>query len=1503
MSIFKLINHKLFKIFMVMLMIISSMQMNFSFAYAASATLDRSTDTEGYMVRAGIKDNLGTTHSSGNPKTIFKIGNKYAYCLESDVDVTSSNYSQTDGVEDILQSGRVNKVTTWRQKYTMISALLTYLPSQVDKDNRTEHIKWLVGQTMIWEITGEERGANFVYKGVTTSGASPYRSQWKWTDSSAKKIFDDFYAEVEEKMLNYWKIPSFTASSQQLAKTYEFTSYNDGTYSITLEDTNQVLNNFEFKAEGLTFTKSDNRLTVSTKQENIDNVIIECYKTSSNEMRAPLFWQSGSSQKIVTSGDIVDDPQPYGYFKLSFAKGAIKITKKDNKGNTVANTSFQLSYHADMSNPIGTYQTGQDGTVTIDNLECKTVYIQEVAVLEHLVLDKTVESVVVKSLQTVSYTKINQTKQGYIQVTKKDNKTKQIVQKSGIIFEVLSGNKVVETITTNNEGIAKTGKLDYGVYSIKEKENPENYTIAEVNQETSILENGKTYEVEIFNEPVTGQIHLTKVDSELGKVSQGDASLIGAQYTLIANQTILNPADGSVLYEKDEVIVKKTVGKGQWGDVGLKTIDKNLSISWSNLPMGEYKIVETKAPTGYLADNDIIVKLTQSSQTESTVTVHVESQENVKKQSFRIMKISTDGQEDEADKVAGAEFTVKLESEVAQVGWDNAKIYDVIVTDENGEGTSIRLPYGTYRVKETKVPDDLYQVEDFFITVQEDSQQPQSWKILNDAPFKALVRAVKLDKQTQKTISLENTSFKVKNLDTGKYVGFWVWLPIPHYVTTFKTDESGTVTLPETLKYGHYQLEEVVAPEGYTLDQKAISFTISKSGAYEIADDGMTPIITVYKEDESVKGIIEVYKKGEVLTDYQDGQFIYEERGLAGAEYSIYAREDILDPSHDGTILFAKDSLVTTMTSGSDGKAKSEELPLGQYYIKESKAPYGYILSDKITDVELKYVDDSSEHSIVYERVEYTNERQKVSILSSKQDNDSKEYLSGMEATLYANRDIYNYDGEIIVEAGTALETIITDKNGKATFSVDLPNDLTPQSAIMPIVDEGNDTAFNNISVDGVKLVGNPNSLFVVKETKQPNGYVPLEVNYYIDTTYTSQDESLLEFETSFYNEITVVEISKQDATTGHELPGASLEVIDFDTGETVEQWTSTDESHIIKGLTYNKEYILKETIAPEGYAVSSKIRFTVGDYTKVIMRDELKTLFSKQDINGEEIPGAKITVTQKDTGEIIDEWISDEEPHMIVGLKNNTAYVMKETVAANGYVQATDIEFVAGANNHHIVMIDKQVQVLKIDQMNHYVEGAKLQVVDKETGEVVETITTKNQAMNLNHLIEGKTYILKEIECPDHYNKAQDIEFNVTTAKENQMIKMIDVKTDDVSITKYDAASSQEIPGAHLQLSDSQGHIVEEWISTESEYIIKGLIVGEEYTLHETIAPKGYTIASDIQFVVLDNNEVVQQIKMYDEPVHITKTSDSTPLFVYYLLFGISFVCIIQLLKKTYLV
>lgn len=369
---------------------------------------------------------------------------------------------------------------------------------------------------------------------------------------------------------------------------------------------------------------------------------------------------------------------------------------------------------------------------------------------------------------------------------------------------------------------------------------------------------------------------------------------------------------------------------------------------------------------------------------------------------------------------------------------------------------------------------------------------------------------------------------------------------------------------------------------GYLISETPIKFEITYNIAYQTLPDGSTPVITIIKTDNAVKGKINIEKKGEVLTDYRDNKFIYEEKGLPGAKYEIFAKEDILDSSGDGTIIYKKGTVVDTVTTNNEGKATSKELPLGEFSIREIKAPNNMVINNEIKDVILSYKDQNT--SIIFEDASFVNQRQKVDITVIKKDAEQNIGLKGAEFGLYAKNDIVNNEGNIIVNKGRLIETATSNEDGKVNFTSDLP--LTK---------------------------------FEIKELKAAMGYASSNKVIEVDATYKGQEIDIIELEYEFENKITEIEVSKLDITTSEEIEGALLTIYEKDNpGAIFDTWISgsdgknkdgTIKPHKIKGLEIGKTYVLKEVSSSYGFALAQDIEFSVKDtdeVQRVVMKDKL---------------------------------------------------------------------------------------------------------------------------------------------------------------------------------------------------------------------------------------------------------------------------------------------------------
>ena len=402
------------------------------------------------------------------------------------------------------------------------------------------------------------------------------------------------------------------------------------------------------------------------------------------------------------------------------------------------------------------------------------------------------------------------------------------------------------------------------------------------------------------------------------------------------------------------------------------------------------------------------------------------------------------------------------------------------------------------------------------------------------------------------------------------------------------------------------------------------------------------------------------------------------------------------------------------------------------------------------------------------------------------------------------------------------------------------------------------------------------------------------------------------------YNEVKKpkdVTISKQDIATSKELPGASLEVTDVN-GNVIDSWVSTNESHVIKDIKAGT-YTLTETKAPENYILSTeKITFTIDEngiltnaagakIDKVVMLNKpvpkTNVTISKQDITtSKELPGASLTVKDA-SGNIIDSWVSTNEPHIIKDLVAGT-YTLTETQAPSNYILSTEtITFTVDENsklvNSNGKCIDKvimynekevkpfNVPIVKQDAKTRKVlSGATLEVKDAE-GKTIDSWTTTTDAHYLE-LLAG-TYTLTETSAPKGYilnnipiTFIVNEEGFITDVNGNKINTVIMDNTPvetKVSISKQDITNGEEIPGATLVVKDANGNVIDTWTSTTTPHLITGLVPGE-YTLNEVIAPNGYILSDEtITFTVKEDGSVTSVV-MYNTPKPETPETPENP-------------------------
>ena len=572
------------------------------------------------------------------------------------------------------------------------------------------------------------------------------------------------------------------------------------------------------------------------------------------------------------------------------------------------------------------------------------------------------------------------------------------------------------------------------------------------------------------------------------------------------------------------------------------------------------------------------------------------------------------------------------------------------------------LPYGQYLVVETTIPKDVFQCDPFIVTV--DANSPQSrftipagsvttpssdymtYNIL-DEELEGYLQLIKIDTETGKAVKIANTSFALYKLDDkGNKTRISMIDPASGSATkktdVFYTDADGLMKTPEKLPLGRYLIEELQGPEGYYNDPAySVEFEIKSDRVWQVVGNATNDmdeyIVTEKYCNHETLGQLTIRKLGNVLTDYQDGQFIYTQDNLAGAVYEIHAAADIATPDRQGTYWYKSGDLVATVTTGTEGQVDEVKfsptrtqatydflkithdgtkgevtvtLPLGKYTVTEVKAPYGFILTNQSYTVEFGW--NNQKNNIVLAKAIASHEQDgdkkcSYSIVNVKDASDA--HKNGQTLVFENARvlptpekpgdkvskigvGIYKQDREALTYlAGAVYELYTVDD----IFSAD-GTKLLDADAKLATSSTTNASGFTWFDVDvPIRSESYPDSgnsgRYRIVEITAPAGYLLDSTSMEVTFTYEGQQTPWQIVDGTNTNLRTTVDIFKQDITNGKELPGAKLEIRDAD-GNLVEGWTSGKTPHTVRGLELEKEYTLTEKRAPDGYAEAESIVF-----------------------------------------------------------------------------------------------------------------------------------------------------------------------------------------------------------------------------------------------------------------------------------------------------------------------
>lgn len=915
----------------------------------------------------------------------------------------------------------------------------------------------------------------------------------------------------------------------------------------------------------------------------------------------------------------------------------------------------------------------------------------------------------------------------------------------GAIYNVSSSNGYNKDVTVTN-GKITLEKLKKGIYTVKEKKAPDGYLLDTKAYNVEVIPN-QTVNQDITNEEPTGTITIIKKDKETGVTPQGDAKLKGAVYEVYAAEDIYNKAKTKKFYSNGDLVATRTMNeKGGTEDV-------------TELPLGKYKIKEKTASEGYFVDNtEYSVILAYKDQNTKVITNKTTSNEQVKKMGVHIFKSGINIQSGLVQGLEGAEFSIKLNSAVEKAysqGYSYAEVwggldengnkvsvnanrvlqaqaiaptYEIITTDSDGNAyTQNKLPYGKYIVKETKTPVDFEPAVDFSFSITKDESEIQDVAqkvkhlVVNDEQLESYIKLVKKDFKSDKIVTLNSATFEIKAasdiIDRG------------NGKTLYRKGDKITQKLGSTT-YSSFTTNadnEVIHDYSYNSDNDEKGTTITPLslpvGKYEITE---IKIPTGFLQLESpVK--FEIKNIKDFDTD-KDGDFIKEViikneqptgtlklnktvairenvdtslvdiTDLSGIQFKLSAKEDIIDMT-DGSKYYTKGQEVGIYNLTKEGKLTIDNLPMGTYELQEIKTLDGLVLNNKNYEVKFVKVDDITK--VYTENIDISNDTTVVEF--SKTDITGEAELEGAKLTVL--------DGDEIIDTWTS-----TDKAHK---------------------------------IEGL-IAGKE---YTLKEEIAPNGFVKAtEIKFKVENSKNIQKQTMID---------KIVELSKTDIG-GNEIEGAKIQVFDGD--KIIDEWTSTKEAHKISGLEEGKTYILHEEVAPDGYVKATDVEFTVTT-DKETQHEKLVNKIvkvSKTDLtNGEELEGAELEITDVE-GNVIENWTSTKEPHIVNGLEEGKTYTLTEKTAPYGYEMTESITFT--------VTTDKETQIIEMKDMP-ILKNIKIIKVDAESKEVIkdkftfaiyedqegtklikEVKSDKEEGTVIFEELRFGTYFIKEIKAPKGY-------------------------------------------------------------------------------------------------------------------------------------------------------
>lgn len=883
-----------------------------------------------------------------------------------------------------------------------------------------------------------------------------------------------------------------------------------------------------------------------------------------SEKNVPIKYVVPADHKVSLTADATTNVT----FKNVLKKFTAEIVKKDSETGisqgdaTLAGAVYGIYLDDDL---VDTYTTDENGYFKTKEYVCGNYTIQELSPSEGYLLDETSYPVGAEAKNyTIEHNPISMTVtedsvKGKISIIKHsdDDENEVVNLEKGAEFEVYlksagsyanAKGSEKDYLITDENGFAETKLMPYGVYTVHQTKTVNDAAFVS-DFDVFIAENGKTYEYILNNAPFKSYIHITKLDAETGK-------------------NIAYEGAGFQIYDSNGSLVNMGVDT-------FYTNSEGYLITPEMLHYSDYTLVEVQAPMGYVLDSEPVAfsVTAANSEIENAVNiVKVQKSDVAQKGKISVQK------------------TGDIFSSVTALG-------SAISIDENGE---------THESGQTT-----------YIPVFEEN---------------GLANAVYQVIASEDIVTADGT----------------VRASAGDIVAELTTDENGYAET-DLLYLGKYEVKEIQAPYGYVLNSELQLVELVYAGQEVTVRDTVNAAFV--NDYQGVEISLEKVMENDELFG------ISAENCYSNVRFGLFAAEEIV--AADGSSI-PENGLIAEVSLDENMKAViAEKVPFAKYYVQEIATDEHYILNGEKYLVSFEY--QGQEMTTVYVDCGQFKNLLKRGTVKGIKVNEADEPL---ENALFG---LFPADCEEFT-ADNAIMTSESDSKGEFGFE---------------------EVPFGS---------------YIVREIAAPTGYVLSDESYPVTV---SENEETINIRT--VNESIDVEISKLDVY-GKELSGAKMQLVDID-GNVVDEWVSDGTNHVVTKLPAGG-YTLKETAAPDGYIIATDIRFEVDIYGNVTVEnidsaavsedgnplivmidDTTKVQISKQDITtGEELPGAKLQVIDKD-GNIVEEWTSSNEPHFIEAvLKAGESYVLHEITAPDGYEIAADVEFTVNADGTvtEVVMKDE---------------------------------------------------------------------------------------------------------------------------------------------------------------------------------------------------------------------